>query len=105
MAKIINISDKLSKDKPKIKIGEKIYPVNDSMATVLEFEELATLGTSDSMMKAIELSLGKEAMAELDMISMSIGNFKVMTTAILAAMQDLTYDEAEARFLRQEQKQ
>ena len=105
MAKIINISDKLSKDKPKIKLGEKLYVVNDSMATVLEFEELATLGTSDSMMKAIELSLGKEAVEELDIKNMSISNFRVITTAILAAMQDLTYEEAESRFLRQEQKQ
>ena len=98
MAKIINISDKLSKDKPKIMVGESVYVVDDSMDVVLQFEELATTATSESMLKAIEISMGKEAVEELDIKHMSISNFRVITTAILAAMQDLTYEDAEARF-------
>jgi len=98
VAKIINITDKLSKERPKIQVGEKQFEVNNSMETVLKFEELATVSTSESMMKAIDLTLGVEASAELDIKSWSIDNFKVITTAILAAMQDIEYDEAEARF-------
>jgi len=98
MAKIINISDKLSKDKPKLKVGEQVYAIDDSLVTVMKFEELATESTTDSMVSAIEIALGKEAVEELGVRTMSIVNFKVIMTAILAAMQDLTYDEAEARF-------
>ena len=98
MAKIINISDKLSKDKPVITIGDKSYEVNDSMANVMKFEELAADSKSESMLKAIELSLGAEAAEEIGIKDMSITNFKVIITAILAAMQDVTYEEAEARF-------
>jgi len=98
MAKIINISDKLSKDKPVITIGDKSYEVNDSMANVMKFEELAADSKSESMLKAIELSLGAEAAEEIGIQDMSITNFKVIITAILAAMQDVTYEEAEARF-------
>ena len=40
MAKIINISDKLSFEKPSIQVGEKKYTVNDSLETVMKFEEV-----------------------------------------------------------------
>ena len=100
MSKIINITDRLSKEKPVIQIGEKTYPVENGMSMVLKFEELATESTSDSMLKAIELTIGKEACDDLDIKNWSLGNFKVLTTSILAAMQDITYDEAEARFHR-----
>jgi len=98
MNKIINITDKLSTEKPKLKVGEKVYAVEDSMATVMKFEELASAGTTTKILEAIELALGKEAVEELDVKSLSIGNFKVIMTAILAAMQGIDYDEAEARF-------
>lgn len=98
MSKIINISDKLNSEKPKLQVGERFYTINDSMAEVMKFEELASESTMDKMISAIEISLGKEAIEELNVKSMSISNFKVIMIAILAAMQDLSYDEAEARF-------
>jgi hypothetical protein len=98
LAKIINITDRLSTEKPSIIIGEKSYSVNDGMDNVLKFEELAGASTMDSMTQALELSLGKEVVEELGVKSWSINNFKVLTTAILAAMQGIEYEEAEARF-------
>ena len=98
MAKIINISDKLSLEKPKLVVGDKIYTVKDGMDTVMKFEELAAASTADSLTQAIEISLGKEAADELDIKSWSLANFKVLTIAILAAMQGIEYDEAASRF-------
>lgn len=98
MAKIINISDKLNMSKPSIVLDDKKYVINDGMDVVMKFEELASQGTISSMVEAMELSLGKEAVAELGVSSWSVGNFKVLTIAILAAMQDMEYDEAAARF-------
>jgi hypothetical protein len=99
VAKIINITDKLGAGRPKIVIGEKEYEVNDSMEAVLKFEELAAEATSESMTKAIETSLGGAAIKELDIKKMSVLNFRVLTIAIMAAMQGMEYEEAEARFL------
>lgn len=98
MAKVINITDKFSSEQPKIILGDKEYPVNDSMETVLKFEELTNESSMNSMKKAIELSLGKDAAKDLKMEKMSINNFKVLVIAILAAMQGVEYDEAAARF-------
>lgn len=98
MAKIINITDKLDSNKPQITLGEKTYTVNNSMNTVLKFEESAVDATKDSMYKAIEIALGEQAAKELDINEMSMGNFKVLATAVFACMLDVEYDEAAARF-------
>ena len=103
MAKVINITDKLSSEKPKIVLGEKTYEVNDSMETVLKFQELAQNSTTDNMEAAIKLSLGDKAAKELNIKKMSIQNFRVLTIAILAAMQNIEYEEAEARFQKAQQ--
>lgn len=98
MAKVINITDKLSTEKPTIVIKGKEYPVNDGMGTVLKFEELVVTSSIDSMITALELSLGEKAVEEIGTKEMSLANFKVLMTAILACMQGIEYEEAEARF-------
>ena len=98
MAKIINITDRFNNEKPKIKIGEKEFEVNDSMETVLIFEELANDGSIESLNEAIKITLGEDAIKYLNMNELSISNFKVLTIAVLAAIQGLEYEEAEARF-------
>ena len=99
MAKILNISNKLSLDRPKIIIGNKEYEVNDGLSTVLKFEELVSETSGvDSMLRAITVALGEKAAKEIDIESMSLSNFKVVVVAILAAMQDIEYEEAEKRF-------
>ena len=103
MSKIVNITDKLNNDKPQIKIGEEYYQVNDGMETVIKFEELIADSSVEKLTKAVEISLGDEAAKKLKVRTWSIGNFKVLTIAILAAMQGIDYEEAEARFRKSEQ--
>lgn len=98
MSKVINVTDKLSTEKPQIQIGDKKYTVKDEIATVLKFEELAAAGTTGAMIEAISAVLGAKAAKELNIESMSISNFKVLSTAIVAAFQGLEYEEAAARF-------
>ena len=98
MSKIINITDKLSNEKPVIVIGEKKYTVDDSMRTLMKFEELTSRATIDNMKKAIDLAFGEGAAAELNVESMSANNFKVLSIAIMASMMGTEYEEAEKRF-------
>ena len=103
MAKVINITDRLSKEKPIIIIGEKQYEVENSVETVLKFEELALASTGESMTKAIEVALGAKALKEINPKKWQIDNFQILTIAILAAMQGLEYEEADKRFRKAEQ--
>lgn len=100
MSKRISITDKLNDEKPTIEIGEKVYEINDSMETVLKFEELSNTGNR-GVMSAMKMALGEEAFNEIGVEKLSINNFKVLTTAIMASMQGLTYEDAAARFQSQ----
>ena len=98
MAKIINISDKLSQEKPVIQVGNKTYSVNDSLTTVLKFEEAYGDGDITSMLECMKIALCEEAYDELSFTSMSFNNIKVWFLAVMAALQDVAYEELEARF-------
>jgi hypothetical protein len=98
MAKIINISDKLSLDKPVIQVGEKIYTVDDSLETVMKFEESYGDGDINSMLECLKVAIGSKAYNEQKFEKMSFKNVQVWFFAIMAAMQDMTYEEVESRF-------
>jgi hypothetical protein len=101
VAKIINITDRLNNEKPKIIIGEKTYDVDNSMLTVLRFEEILADPNSKNMIKAFDVALGEKAAKELEVEKMPVENFKVIFTAIAASMQGLEYEEAEKRFRKE----
>ncbi|RED34673.1 hypothetical protein [Paenibacillus sp. VMFN-D1] len=94
----INITDKFSKDKPSIQIGEKKYPVNNSVEAVMKFEEMAGDGSIKALLSSIEEILGKEAFAEIGVMKLPVSDVKVLMLGVMAAMQDLPYEEAAARF-------
>lgn len=98
MAKIINISDKLSLEKPVIQVGDKTYEVNDSLETVLKFEEQYGDGDIHGMLECMKTALGSKAYTEMKMEKMSFKNVQVWFFAVMAAMQDMTYEEVESRF-------
>ena len=104
MARVINLADKLSNERPKIAIFGKEYEVNNSLAVVLKFEELFANVTIESMKEAIKLTLGENAANELNLENFSLNDFKVLMTAIIAAIQDIEYEEAEKLFRESEQK-
>lgn len=97
MAKVINITNLLSNEKPVIQIGEKAYPVNDGVDAVLAFEEAASQGAR-GLLTALEESLGVEAYTEIGVAKFGLNNLQVMATAVLAAQAGVTYEEASARF-------
>jgi|GEM_PF-4660072 len=98
MPKNINITDLLSNEQPTIQIGEKQYPVNNSIEAVMKFEELATDGNSKNLLNAIKSALGDKAYDEIGVGTLPLPNIRVLTTAILAATQGIAYEDAAARF-------
>ena len=102
MPNIINITDKLINEKPCIIVGDKRYEVNNGLRTVMRFEELATESNVKSMVEALKVALGANAVEELNVDDMSQPNFKVLLTALMAAIQGVTYEEAEVRFRQKE---
>lgn len=98
MPKIVNLTSKLTNERPSIQVGEKVYEVNDSMETILTFQELAQVGTKEAFVQAFSLALGEEVVEELQIIKMSLENVKVLMIGILAAARKIDYEEAEKSF-------
>lgn len=99
MAKIINISDKLSSEKPSIQVEDKLYKVNDSLETVMKFEEVySDSGDTQGMLECMKIAIGEKAYKELKFEKMSFKNIQVWFFAIMAAMQDISYEDIESRF-------
>ena len=98
MAKLINLTDRFSLERPKIVIGEHTFEVDDSIATATKFQELAQAQDMDSMKEAMKLILGEESIEKLDYDKLSLGNLKTLNIAIMAAIQGISYEDAESRF-------
>ena len=98
MAKIINITNKLDNEKTLITIGDKSYEVKDELKNIMKFEELLQTGDINDMAEGIKAVLGEKAVKEINVLSMKVKNLKVLVIAIMAATQDMEYEEAEKRF-------
>lgn len=97
MANIINITDKFNNEKPSIQIGEKVYPVNNSISAMMAFEAAASEGVTGAM-NALKGTIGEKAFKEIGVDDMAVGNLMVLLSAVLAAMSNVSYEEAAARF-------
>ncbi|WP_054939064.1 hypothetical protein [Paenibacillus ihuae] len=95
----IKLTGKFSTEKPTIEIGDKKYQIDDSVESVLAFQEAATSGF-EGMLNALKGALGDEAYEELNIPKMAFGNLQILSTGILAAQSNVSYDEAAARFRR-----
>lgn len=103
MAKVINIADKLNNEPTFIVLGEgRQYKVNDNYKTLMKATalfEAEDANESESMMNAIGLILGNDARKEVE--GMPLGNVRVIFTAVMAAVQGVSYEDMESRFQAQ----
>ena len=104
MGRVINISDKFDTTPTKITLGEKEYVVSDSVSTMTKFQQLVGVeATKDAMIEALKIALGGDAVKELNVEDISYKNFKVLVTAVFAAIMDIDYEDADARFQNAQQ--
>ncbi|MBY2477629.1 hypothetical protein KWV16_12140 [Clostridioides difficile] len=102
MSNIIDISTKLTNEKPKIKISEdKVYTVNNSKNTVLIVNQRMSENNSNEIElidDALKLLLGEKAFKEIDSMQLSFVDYKTIFVAVMAAISGETYEETETRF-------
>lgn len=102
MSKVIDISAKLTNERPKLKLAEnKVYEIDDRKNTVLKMNQKlqnADIEDIEFIDEMIEMLLGKEAAKEIDEMNLSIVNYQSIMVAIMAAITGEEYDVAEKRF-------
>ena len=102
MSKVYDISAKLTNEKPKIQIAEnKIYEVDNRKNTILLMQqklEKADIDDLNFLDEAIEMLLGEKAAKDIDEMDLSIAGYQTIFITIMAAIQELKYEQAEAMF-------
>lgn len=98
---MIDISKKLTNDKPVIKIAEgKEYKINNSKNTMLLINQEMQNNKNEleAMDKAVKLALGESAFEEIESMELSFADYKVLFIGIMAGVSDQSYEEVEKSF-------
>lgn len=96
----LNIIDKLGVEKQEITIAEgKTYTVDCAAKTMIKAQEIFMKDSSlTGMFNVIELLLGKKAKKEIDDMNLTVKQLKVVVLAIMAQVNEISYEEMEKRF-------
>ncbi len=74
---------------PQLKIGDKLYTVDDRQSTfekIQEVQENASLKEDEKTNKIFELALGEESAKEVQKMDLPVSNFIYLTYCILGAI-------------------
>lgn len=108
MAKTIDISAKLTSERPKLKIAEdKIYEIDDRKNTILKLNQKMRGGNIEDIAfidEIVEMTLGKEAAKEINKMDLSMVAYQNIMLAIMAAVMGESFEVAEARFRKEKER-
>lgn len=105
MAKHIDISAKITCERPSVTFGGKTYEINNGKNNMLLLQQYMgeDHGDLEMLFHALEVLLGKGAMAEIDALDLPLDEVKTVYLAVMAAASGEDYEEAEARFQKSQQ--
>lgn len=100
MAKHIDISAKITQERPTVTFCGKTYEVNNGKNNMLLLQQYMRGEHNDVEMlfHALELLLGKKATEELDGLDLPLDELQMVFIAVMAAASGEDYETAEARF-------
>lgn len=102
MSKIIDISARLTNERPKLKLTEdKVYEIDDRKNTILLMNQKmqdADVEDITFIDEMITILLGKDAAKEIDELDLSVSVYQTIMVAIMAAISGEDFETAESRF-------
>lgn len=105
MSNIIDISSKLTNERPKLKLAEdKLYEIDDRKNTVIKLENIMEgedLNNASVIDKMVELLLGKQAVEDIEEMELSIVSYQQLMIGLMAGVTGETYEVTEARFRKE----
>lgn len=97
MGKLYTLDQKLLTNTPEIRIGEKIYPIDDRTKTVMKATKLDTANV-ENVSKILELALGQKAAKEVEEMNLPFAAYQQLLEIIIAAMTGEEPEAVAARF-------
>ena len=105
MSKVIDISAKLTNERPKLKLAkDKIYEIDDRKNTIILLNQKiqeTDVNDINAIDEIISIVLGEEAAKEIDAMNLPMAAYQSIMIAITAAVTGEDYEVAEARFRKE----
>ncbi|MGG1878260.1 hypothetical protein ABDI30_11920 [Paenibacillus cisolokensis] len=103
MARTIDITSKLTDERPLLKLSEdKVYEIDNRKNTVLEMQERIDKGIEEGsatyLDEVLEMALGKKAVKEINDMGLSFADYQIIFMAVMAGAMNEDYEIVEARF-------
>ena len=103
MGKLYTLDGKLLAETPEIRIGEKIYPVDNRQKTVAKLQEtIANQEDSNDLMAGVAsvlaLALGEKAAREIEDMNMPYPAYQQVFELVIAAVTGEDPEEVGSRF-------
>lgn len=103
MSKLYTLDGKLLTESPEIRIGEKIYPVDNRQKTVAKLQEtIANQENPNDLMAGVAnvlaLALGEKAAQEVENMNMPYPAYQQLFELVIAAVTGEDPEEVGARF-------
>ncbi len=106
MAKIYTTDGKLLTETPQIEINGKLFAVDNRKSTYDKIQEAVEKSDGKNEERIIlEHAFGKAQMKEIDAMELSVKGYMTLLTYVHAAIFDISYEEAEARFQKAQDNQ
>lgn len=106
MAKIYTTDGKLLTETPQIQIGDKLFAIDNRKSTYDKMQEAVSKCTNGNEERIIlEHAFGKAQMKEIDAMELSVKGMMNLLTYVHAAIFDISFEEAEARFQKAQNNQ
>lgn len=105
MGKLYTLDEKLLVGTPEIRVGDKVYPVDDRQKTVKKLMKLTEgeKSTAESMDQVLKLAFGEKAAREIDERNLPFPAYQKLFELVIAAMTGEEPEEVSARFQGAEQ--
>lgn len=100
MGKLYTLDEKLLVGTPEIRVGDKVYPVDDRQKTVKKLMKLTEEEKSiaESMDQVLKLAFGEKAAREIDERNLPFPAYEKLFELVMAAMTGEEPEEISARF-------
>lgn len=99
MGKLYTIDEKLLVGGPEVRLGDKVYPVDDRQKTVKKLMKLVDKDASgEAIDEALKLALGAKAYQEIDAMNLPWPAYQQLFEVTVAAMTGEEPEEVSARF-------
>lgn len=95
---VYTLSEELINSKPEIRIGDKIYKVDDRKKTVDKISKISKKSPEDADGEMIKLALGEKAAKEIEEMDLPFPAYTQLLTLIGAAVSGEKPEEIVARF-------